>query len=306
MRLIDTYHAAWHHAETLWLFTASDIKAIIIPTMAFGILSTLSGSVFGFKTVTLLCLTCRSLMLCFWTWINLLLLCINNQRKEEDIQEDRMNKAWRPLPSDRLTIAQAEKLLWASLPLIGLMCACTGALSQYMLLNALNFWYNDGGGGHDPLFRNLINACGFVLYASAALDIVAAAPVSTCAPITLQWLAVVGGVVCTTIQLQDLRDQAGDSLRGRRTLPILLGDMNARWTVVVPIVFWSTFSPFFWRLCIGGYGLTVITGTFTVCRILSLRTPEEDRTTFRVWSIWLISIYSLPLIKTLGTRKESL
>ena len=299
MRLLDTYRSAWYTAETLWLFTASDIKSIMTPTMAFGIFSTLSGSVFGFKTVTVLCLTWRSLMLFFWTWINLLLLCINNQRKKEDIQEDLINKSWRPLPSDRLTIAQAEKLLWASLPVVGFMCACTGALFQYMLLNAFNFWYNDGGGAHDPIFRNLINACGFVLYASAALDIVAAAPVSTYTPITFQWLAVVGGVVCTTIQIQDLRDQAGDRLRGRRTLPIFLGDMNARWTVVVPILFWSTFTPFFWRLSIGGYGLTVFIGTFTVSRILSLRTPEGDRTTFKVWSVWLVSIYSLPLIKVL-------
>ena len=306
MRRIDTYHSAWYHAETLWLFTASDIKSIIVPTMAFGIFSTLFGSVFGFKTVSLLCLTWRSLILFFWTWINLLLFCISNQRKEEDIQEDRINKVWRPLPSGRLTIAQAEKLLWASLPVIGLMCACIGAFFQYMLLNALNFWYNDGGGAHDPIFRNLINACAFVLYASAALDIVAATPVSTYTPMTLQWLAVVGGVVCTTIQIQDLRDQAGDCLRGRRTLPILLGDMNARWTIVVPIVFWSTFSPFFWRLCIGGYAPTVLIGIFTVSRILSLRTPEEDRTTFKVWCVWLISIYSLPLIKMLCTRKDSL
>lgn len=306
MRLANACRSAWYHGKTLWLFTASDIKSIVIPTMAFGLFSTLSGPVLGFEDVNPLYLVGRSMILFWWAWMNLLLLCINNQRKAEDIQEDRVNKAWRPLPSDRLTISQAEKLLWGAVPVIGLITLCTGGFPQYVLLTALNFWYNDGGGAHNPIFRNLINACGFVLYASAAIDIVATAPLSTYTLTIFQWLAVIGGVVLTTIQIQDLRDQAGDSLRGRPTLPISIGDGNARWTVIVPILFWSTFPPFFWRLDVGGYGLTVLTGAFTIGRLCFLRTSEGDRTTFKIWSLWLVSIYSLPLIKMYYTRREHL
>ena len=35
MRLLDTYRLAWYNAETLWLFTASDIKSIMIPNHGF-------------------------------------------------------------------------------------------------------------------------------------------------------------------------------------------------------------------------------------------------------------------------------
>ena len=184
------------------------------------------------------------------------------------------------------------------------MCACTEALYQYILLNIFNFWYNDMGGAHNPFTRNIINACGIVSFASGAIEIVAAAPLSTVTPMTIQWLAIVGGVVCTTIHIQDLRDQAGDRLRGRQTLPIYIGDKNARWTAVIPVVFWSIFSPFSWRLCLGGYGMTVLTGALIVSRILSLRTAEGDRGTFKIWSLWLISIYSLPFFKMLHTRKD--
>ncbi|KAF6241866.1 hypothetical protein HO173_000578 [Letharia columbiana] len=236
MRLANACRSAWYHGKTLWLFTASDIKSIVIPTMAFGLFSTLSGPVLGFEDVNPLYLVGRSMILFWWAWMNLLLLCINNQRKAEDIQEDRVNKAWRPLPSDRLTISQAEKLLWGAVPVIGLITLCTGGFPS----------------------------------------------------------------------IQDLRDQAGDSLRGRPTLPISIGDGNARWTVIVPILFWSTFPPFFWRLDVGGYGLTVLIGAFTIGRLCFLRTSEGDRTTFKIWSLWLVSIYSLPLIKMYYTRREHL
>ena len=61
--------------------------------------------------------------------------------------------------------------------------------------------------------------------------------------------------------MKDLRDQAGDRLRGRSTLPIRMGVGNARRSIIVPIIFWSLFSPWFWRLGVGGYGLIVLMAT---------------------------------------------
>ena len=44
------------------------------------------------------------------------------------------------------------------------------------------------------------------------------------------WLGILGGVVVTTMQVQDLKDQAGDRARGRKTWPLVVGDsVSRRW-----------------------------------------------------------------------------
>jgi hypothetical protein len=41
----------------------------------------------------------------------------------------------------------------------------------------------------------------------------------------------------STLHMQDMYDQAGDSLRDRRTLPLVVGDSSARWMTIVPMLF---------------------------------------------------------------------
>lgn len=62
-----------------------------------------------------------------------------------------------------------------------------------------------------------------------------------------QWHWMIGVIVFTTLQVQDLCDQEGDRDRGRRTIPVIFGDNVARWTVAIPIAFWSYVAPSFWR-----------------------------------------------------------
>ena len=62
------------------------------------------------------------------------------------------------------------------------------------------------------------------------------------------WIAIVSGVILTTMQVQDLKDQAGDRERGRRTIPRTLGDVFSRRMIASCVVGCSLFCPFFWRL----------------------------------------------------------
>lgn len=289
-------------AYTLFLFTYSDLKTILLPTVIFALLN--APVLFPHLSATPAWLFRRTLQTTLWTWINLLLFCLQNQRLPAAVREDEVNKPWRPLPSHRISPQGASYTLLAGYPLAYLVSAKTGGLRESLVLTILNYWYNDArGADRNFVIRNFINACGFVFYAAGALKIA----VGTTAKIgaeefvrqraVTQWLSIIGLVIFSTIQAQDLRDRVGDGLQKRKTLPVVLGDWKSRWAVVVPIAVWSLLCPRFWQVGIMGYVVVAVFGSVIGVRTLTKRRLEDDRLTFKLWSVWIISIYALPLIK---------
>ena len=43
--------------------------------------------------------------------------------------------------------------------------------------------------------------------------------------------------------------------------------------------------------------LSAMLGVVVAIRVILLRTKNADRVTWKLWSMWLISLYALPLIK---------
>ena len=155
--------------------------------------------------------------------------------------------------------------------------------------------YNDlGGADKDPVVRNIINGLGYLSFASGATII--ASGHSLLNQMAYCWLFIVGAVVVTTVQLQDMADQEGDSMRGRRTAPLVYGDGPARWTIAIPVVLWSFVCPAFWSSPLG-FILSVVLGITVSARILSIRTLEGDKLTFKLWNLWMMVLYLIPLIK---------
>ena len=153
------------------------------------------------------------------------------------------------------------------------------------------------------MIRNLINECGFVCYAAGALEIAVGTTSKFGAGellrqrVVMQWLCIIGLVIFSTIHAQDLRDRVGDGKRQRRTLPVVLGDQKSRWAVVAPVAVWSLLCPRFWQVGVFGHGVVAVVGLIIGVRTLTKRRVEDDRLTFKVWSVWIVSIYALPLIK---------
>jgi 4-hydroxybenzoate polyprenyltransferase len=235
----------------------------------------------------------------FWVWINLLPFAIDNQRQSAAILEDKYNKPWRTMPSGRMTQGQAKTLM-ICLYLIA-YCASLklGGVRQCLSLMALGFAYNDLNLANWSWFsRNAINALGFCCFTSGALEVVLSTPLlsSPGHREIIRWLGIIAVVVASTVQMQDMGDQEGDRMRGRKSLPLTVGDGPARWMTAVPMVFWSAFCPLYWRLSpvtsilVGSLGLSV------AYRILTLRGVGSDRWTFRIWNIWMAHLYALPLV----------
>ena len=295
--LLSYWYAARQEMYTIWLFTYSDLKTIVAPQTAFGILASLSASKFHMPCVEHSTLLIRLPLIAFWTWINLLPFSIDNQRQVEAIKEDTINKPWRPLPSRRLTAQKARKWMVVLYPVAILSSIYLGGIRQCLALLFLGIWYNDlGGADRNPVVRNFINGCGFLCYASGAMEVAYGGPISISAQSSLvRWLTVIGSVVFSTIHTQDMADQAGDSWRKRCTVPLAIGDGASRVTIALPMAFWSCFGPWYWSLHILAYLPQIGLGSMVVLRTLLLRKAADDKRTFQLWNLWLVSFYMLPL-----------
>jgi 4-hydroxybenzoate polyprenyltransferase len=283
----------------LWLFTFSDLKTIVVPSTIFGLTIATAASRFDYQQdpiTTIIIYRMPSTVA--WVWLNLLPFAINNQKGADAIEEDKINKPWRPLPSGQLTASQAESWMLRFYAVAILQSAFfSGALKQTMGLVVFGAWYNNCNGADvNPVVRNAINALGYVCFISGASEVALDRPITLSDRNTLsEWLAIVAAIVFTTVHIQDMPDQNGDAIRSRRTLPLVIGDTASRWTICVCMVIWGFACPLFWQSSLYAWVLSaVLSGTVGI-RMVRWRGLKHDERTFFVWNIWMASVYILPL-----------
>ncbi|KAI1323418.1 hypothetical protein F5Y16DRAFT_383763 [Xylariaceae sp. FL0255] len=295
---------ALRHAYTVWLFTFSDLKTIVVPSIVFGLTNASAAPLFHLPTIEehgIVWLSRRAPWVAAWIWLNLLPFNINNQRTDSAIMEDRINKPWRPMPSDRISYNWATfVMLVAYVMAHGVSIYLHCGTRQAVALVVLGVWYNNfGGADSHPIIRNIINALGYLCFISGALEVATSRSLLLTSKdsILLQWLGVIAAIVATTVHTQDMYDQEGDALRGRLTVPIAIGDFRARWTIALWMVIWGLACPYFWGL---GYVPRVLSCglAMTVAfRTLTFRNVASDKKTFVIWVVWKSLIYTLPMWK---------
>ncbi len=291
--------STFYHVRTVWLVTRNDLKSILIPETAFGIFSALSGPVLTTNpSPQVAAIFMRLPRVILWIWLNVLIFDLANQRLMSSVIEDSINKPWRPLPSGRMTVSQARRFLLAILPLVFVMTFYLGGLEETVAMMVLTWMYNDLGGADESyVVRNLINAFGFMCYSSGATLVSCGFGEYSLNSAACQWLAIIGGIVFSTLQMQDMADQEGDQARNRRTVPLVHGDGPARWTIIIPVMMWSMICPMFWKLHPYAYIVPVALGASISLRLFFFRTVESDKRTWKLWNAWISSLYLLPLIK---------
>lgn len=290
-------------SRTLWLFTASDIQTFVLPETTFGIAGALSGSAITTNShPRFLSIISRVAHTVAWTWLNTLLFTLANQRLPQSVTEDRLNKPLRPIPAGHITGTQTRRLLMVSIPAVVLASIPLGATEETLVLIALTWIYNDlGGADENFLVRNLINGFAHPAYSAGATR-VACRHTSPCDlnESGYRWVAIIGAVIFSTLQVQDLKDQEGDQARGRSTAPLVLGDRIARWTVAVPVMVWSVVCPRYWVLSPWGYIAPVALGSLITVHLFLRKGVGADRFTWKLWSLWMASLYLLPPLANLG------
>lgn len=302
--LVVPIRRALYHGRTLWLFSFSDLETIILTSTIFGVANALAAPLYGISLspTQMISVTWRLLWVFLWVWANYLPFAINNQRGAQSVAEDAINKPWRPLPQGRMSQEEAKRLmlsLYLATPCVSV--AVHGGLRQNITLILLGTWYNNLGGadGH-PFIRNAINALGYVCFTSGAMEAALAAPLSFLHAGNVsrlsRWFFMLAGVELTTVHTQDMYDKEGDAARGRQTLPLVIGDGAARWTIAFWMLLWGALCPAFWHVPFAyfglGLGLAVLIGT----RTLLYRTVSSDKATFVFGNVWISLLYINPLI----------
>lgn len=286
----------FYHLETLWLFTKSDLKSMIYPNVIFSLACQLSRADLapGHKG-NLIDIFSQIPYVFIWLWTNLLLFSLANQRLPSSIKEDSINKPWRPIPSGRIDATGARTLIFVMMSVVLLISFALGAATTALALMVITWAYNDlGGSDNSVIVRNVLNALGMSIYISGAV-IVGDGSRSGLTVTATHWVAFIGFVFVTTVHVQDFRDQKGDAVKNRKTLPLVIGDGLARWIIAGTIIGWSLAAPTFWKLGIAGYMLTTATGMIVGFRILWLRNTSADETTWTYWCVWIMTLYLLPL-----------
>ncbi|KAI1410214.1 UbiA prenyltransferase family [Hypoxylon sp. FL1857] len=287
--------------HTLWLFTLSDLKTIVVPSTLFGVANSLAASQYHIlpaESIQSKHLLCRSPLIIVWVWINLVPFTIGNQMTTSSIAEDAINKPWRPLPSGRFSSSHAKILMSIFYMVAQMFNIYTGCgIRQGVGLFLLGVWYNNlGGADHHPLVRNAINALGYVCFTSGAMEAALGMPLpfSTSSRL-VEWLGVVAGIIMTTVHVHDMYDQEGDALRGRRTLPLVIGDTSARLVMVFWMLVWGVCCPMFWDTTVFARVSSLVLAMLIGSRTLLYRDVSSDRVTCLVWNIWMSFVYFLPL-----------
>jgi 4-hydroxybenzoate polyprenyltransferase len=267
------------HLYTAFLFTWTDLKTILLPVAIF---ASACAPFSGFKELV---------ETCIWIWIHLLMCNVSNQART--VEEDTENRPWRPVPSGRLSVAQA--VLWRYWT-AGFCVLWSAFYGQVVLAASLSLilttaMYDELGYAGHFITKNICGIFGYVTFELGATAIMSRP--SSMDNIAIRAVFFSGLLICTTLQAQDFADVAGDLMIGRKTFPIYAPEFSRKFTLVA-LVFWSWFSGCFWDLSLYCRVPLIILGSIVGARFYLLRSVEDDKMSYILFNLWLMVVHALP------------
>lgn len=236
-------------------------------------------------------------LIILWNWLNLLPFSIENQRHPCSIQEDKLNKPWRPIVAGRLSPEDAK--IWTrTFYVISISIGLSmGLVTESLLMIPLGWIYNCGGGAfRSPFIRSFSHMMGYWVFFHGSHIIALGSSQTSTTTQTLAWTVFVSFVLGATVTAADLPDVEGDAAIGRRTIPIVFGDQLARMSLALTVIVLSIISCIWWQTRLVGWGFVGMLASKVARRTLLLRSTEEDKMTQKMWYLWMMALYVLPLV----------
>lgn len=289
-------HRFLYHAHTAWLFICNDVKNVTTIGVLFAAVNSPIASVFSMgpgKSLAQILVATPAMVL--WSWSNLFLFNLHNQRR--GIEEDALNKPWRPLPSGRLTREQATLVTYCMYPITLIIAITCGGLVPCLLEAVFCLWYNEWGGSDNPCLKNILNGLGIPCFLIGPLEVATGHTMFSGQGRSTAWLSIIGGAIAITSHVQDFRDVEGDRAAGRTTVPIAIGDANARALAALSVGGFTGISCWFWHAGWSAATPAWIAAALLVANLFLQRGKKgDDRAWKKLWFIWMAGLFSMPLL----------
>ncbi|MFE7620211.1 UbiA family prenyltransferase [Streptomyces sp. NPDC057496] len=209
------------------------------------------------------------------------------------VEEDRVNKPFRPLVTGRSSYRGAQRRAVVVLLLFPLVAWWLGVLFWALAWEATYLLTNVARWERHWFLKNLSMGIGVTVQLAAAWSIV-----TPLTPLAWRWVMTLAVSIWLLIPLQDLRDVKGDLVNDRKTFPIALGERFTRvylatgFALLPVVVHLLLIAPgrSSWGLLLDAV-LAAISWLVAV-RVVTRRAPEEDHVTYRRFEQW----YTLALI----------
>lgn len=262
----------------------------------FGALNATVASAFAMgPTLSIRQIIASSPAMLIWSWSHLFLFNLHNQRHAPSIAEDAINKPWRPIPAGRLSPKQATQIMYYMYPVIALVSLKLGGLLPCLLEVALCLWYNELGGSSNPFLKNFLNAFGFACFFAGPLEVVTGYSIFSGDMKAALWLFILASAITTMSHAQDFRDMDGDKAVDRITIPLLIGDLNARILLAVGVTGWSAVASWFWEASLLDSLVAWVAGAAMVGNFFRDRTRKGDAVSWKLFPLWLLGLFLLPV-----------
>lgn len=267
----------WRELHLSWRFVQNDVWAGVLPGLAF----TLAALRQEHAAAATFLRTLLESALYFWLYLYGHTLA----NQIVGIDEDRVNKPARPLPSG---LVSRQGAFWRLAAVTGLFVAAGALLGigRWALLWAATYLLLNFYGHRHWFFKNsLPMSVGAVAMLGAAWELVR--------PLTaVEWQAVlsIAGFVALTSPIQDFRDIEGDRLLHRKTLPLAVGERRGRILVSLALVAWLPAAYFLlMRPALGSLAGKAFAAALTLlelgvaARLLRFRGAAADHRTYRLY-----------------------
>ncbi|KAI1264451.1 UbiA prenyltransferase family [Xylariaceae sp. FL1019] len=299
--LRDSQHwisTARFHLYTLYLTCASNVGDIVLSGIMFSAVNSSIAPLHGMgHALSIHQILLRVPHMLLWSFSNLFLFCLHNQKRPETIIEDRMNKPWRPIPSGRLTERQASGLLYLMHPLCLLIAWSLRSFIPYVVLTSFHLWYNELGGASNGVLKNIHNAVGIICFFTGPLEVATQHSILDANSNFKAWLITLTAIFATTCHTQDFRDMSGDRAAGRQTIPLMLGDVPCRVLTAVAVVIWTVAARVLWGQEWQLMVCADVSGLVLIANLLLNRTTKADILSWKLWSVWVFGLIIIPCLK---------
>ncbi|KAL0483745.1 digeranylgeranylglyceryl phosphate synthase [Acrasis kona] len=206
-----------YEAKICWGFIRIDFPIATIPPLLFSITALkLCIRDFGFDPMQTLVNSVYSLI-----YFVLFLYTFTLSNQVIGVDEDKINKPQRPIPSGMITVEDAKKRLYFYNAVYFLISFYKGVVPQTLMWQAATFFGHFGGGHKNGIIKNFLNSvAGIIPQLAGAWKIM----YGEVPDHINQWIIYVAWIMFFLMPIQELRDIPGDKLNGRKTLPIMLGE----------------------------------------------------------------------------------